>query len=53
MPTRRTLELIVITVVALKPVFGLIRLWSAKTLATTPPSTAAHQAAEVVHIVTP
>lgn len=53
MPTRRTLELIVITVVALKPVFGLLRLWSARNLASTPPGSVTHQAAEVVHIVTP
>jgi len=53
MPTRRTLELIVVTVIAVKPVFGLIRLWSAKTLAQTPPSSVSHKAAEVAHIVTP
>ena len=53
MPTRRTLELIVVTIIAIKPVFGLVRLWSAKTLASTPPGNPVHQVAEVTHIITP
>ena len=51
MPTKRTLELIVIAVVAMRPVFGLVRLWSHKTLATTPPGSVAHGAAEIGAVV--
>jgi hypothetical protein len=50
-PTRRTLELIVITVIAIRPFFGLVRLWSHKTLATTPPGSIAHGAAEIGNVV--
>ena len=53
MPTRRTLELIVVTIIAIKPVFGLVRLWSAKTLASSSPGSPSHQVAEVTHIITP
>jgi hypothetical protein len=52
MPTRRTLELIVIASVALRPVIALVRLWSAKTLASAPPGTVAHGTAEIGHVVT-
>jgi hypothetical protein len=51
MPTRRTLELIVIASIALHPVIALVRLWSAKTLATAPAGTVAHGAAEIGHVV--
>lgn len=53
MPTRRTLELIVVTIIAIKPVFGMVRLWSHKTLATTPPGSVAHGAAEILNVSTP
>ena len=53
MPTRRTLELIVVAAVALKPVFGLVRLWSHKTLATAPVGSVAHGAAEIANVITP
>ena len=51
MPTRRTLELIVVAVIAMRPVFGLVRLWSHKTLATTPVGSVAHGAAEIGNVV--
>ena len=51
MPTRRTLELIVVAVIAMRPVFGLVRLWSHKTLATTPHGSVAHGAAEIGNVV--
>lgn len=34
MPTRRTFELIVVTVVLLHPVLSMARIWAAKHLAT-------------------
>lgn len=51
MPTRRTLELIVIASLALHPVVALVKLWSHKTLATTPPGSLAHGAAEIGAVV--
>ncbi len=51
MPTRRTLELIVVAVIALHPVFGLIKLWSHKTVATTPHGSVAHGVAEIGNVV--
>lgn len=51
MPTRRTLELIVIAAIAIRPVFGMVRLWSHKTLATTPPGSVVHGVAEVGSVV--
>lgn len=51
MPTRRTLELIVVVAVAIRPVFGLVRLWSVKTLGSTPHGSVAHGAAEIGNVV--
>ncbi len=51
MPTRRTLELIVITVLASKPVFGMIKLWSIRTLATSPEGSVLHGAAEIGSVI--
>ena len=51
MPTRRTLELIVVAAIALHPVFALVKLWSHKTIASTPPGTIAHGAAEIGNVV--
>lgn len=50
MPTRRTLELAVIVVIAMKPVTALAKLWAHKTLATTNTGLA-HGAAEIVNVV--
>lgn len=51
LPTRRTLELIVVAAVAMRPVFGLVRLWSQKTLATSPAGSVSHGAAEIGNVV--
>lgn len=51
MPTRRTLELVVITVIALQPVMAMAKLWSIKTLATTPPGSILHGAAELGSVI--
>ena len=50
MPTRRTLELVIITVVASRPIFALAKLWAHKTLADTAPGGLAHGAAEIVSV---
>jgi hypothetical protein len=47
MPTRRTMELIVITVVLMKPAFGVLRLWTTKTLGSYPPGSPLHTVAAV------
>ena len=49
-PTRRILELMIITGVLLHPVMGLARLWSMKTLATSQPGTLMHGVAEAILI---
>lgn len=51
MPTRRTMELIVITVVLMHPVVALAKLWSHKTLATQPEGTVSHGAAQIVSVI--
>ena len=51
MPTRRTMELIVITVVLMHPVAALVKLWSHKTLATAPQGSISHSAAEIASVV--
>lgn len=52
MPSRRILELIVVTTVAMRPVFGLVRLWARKTLDSQNPGTVSHGLAEVLTVVT-
>ena len=51
MPSRRTLELIVITILATKPVFGMVKLWSIRTLATAPAGSVLHGAAELGSVI--
>lgn len=51
MPTRRTLELIVISVLAMRPVFGMVKLWSVRTLATQPEGSVLHGAAEIGTVI--
>lgn len=51
MPTRRTLELIVIAVIAVQPIMGLVRIWAHKTMATAPAGSVAHGTAEIASIV--
>lgn len=51
MPTRRTLELMIITAIAVRPAFGLVRLWAAKTMATADPGSLKRAAAETSLVV--
>lgn len=51
MPTRRIMELTVLTVIAMRPVLGLARLWASKTLADTSESSLLHGAAEIVSVL--
>lgn len=51
MPTRRTMELVVITVLLLKPVTALAKLWSHKTLGTSQPGSISYGAAEIVSVI--
>jgi hypothetical protein len=50
-PTRRTLELIVITVLALQPTMAMAKLWSIRTLATAPSGSVVHGVAEIANVV--
>jgi len=50
MPTRRTFELVIVTVVLLHPVIRMAHLWAAKHLATSE-NPVTKTAAEVVSIV--
>lgn len=52
MPTRRTMELIVVSVLAMRPVFAVVKLWSHKTLATAPEGSVAHGVAEIGTVLT-
>ncbi len=52
MPTRRILELTVVTVIAMRPVFGLVHLWARKTLDSAQPGSVAHGTAEILTVVT-
>lgn len=45
------MELIVLTSALLHPVFGLARLWAAKTLQETRPGSVVHGAAEIVTVL--
>jgi hypothetical protein len=51
MPTRRTLELVVITVILVQPVLGMVKLWAIKTMATTRDGSILHAAAEIGSVV--
>ena len=51
MPSRRTMELVVITVVLMQPVFALAKIWATKTLGSTQPGSVAHGTAEIVNLV--
>ena len=51
MPTRRTMELIVITVVLMHPVVALAKLWAHKTLAQSSEGSVSHGAAEIVSVI--
>ena len=51
MPTKRTMELIVITVLLMKPVTALGRLWAHKTLGTSSPGSVSYGTAEIVSVI--
>lgn len=51
MPTRRILELMVVVAIAVRPTFGMARLWAVKTFQTKPRGTVMHGVAEVVSVV--
>jgi len=51
-PTRRILEVTLITIALARPVFGSARLWAVRTMANTTPGTFMHTTAEVVAILT-
>jgi hypothetical protein len=51
MPTRRTMELIVITTVLLTPVLSMVHLWARKHLATTANAASSEAAAVVTQLV--
>jgi|BogFormECP12_OM2_1039638.scaffolds.fasta_scaffold81313_2 hypothetical protein len=51
MPTRRILEVAVAAALLMRPVFGLLHVWSAKTLGTTSPGSLSHGAAEIVAVI--
>jgi hypothetical protein len=48
MPTRRILELAVITAILMRPVFGLARIWAGKTMLHTNNGSISHGTAEIV-----
>lgn len=50
-PSRRTLELVVITVLALQPVMAMAKLWAIRALAETQPGTVIHGVAEIGSVV--
>lgn len=51
MPTRRTLELIVVAGLALRPVFALGKVWSHKTVVTAPVGSVMHGVASIGVVV--
>jgi hypothetical protein len=51
MPTRRIFELTIVTAILVRPAFGLIHLWAAKTLGTQQQGSIMHGIAEVVTVV--
>lgn len=51
MPTRRILEVAVIAAVLMRPIFGVTRLWAAKTMGVTDSGSVSHGVAEIVAVV--
>lgn len=51
MPTRRTLELVVVAGIALRPVFALGKVWSHKTVAVAPRGSLMHGIASIGVVV--
>jgi hypothetical protein len=46
-PTRRMFELMIVTVIAMKPIGGLVKLWAHKSLMTAPADSTKRSVAEV------
>lgn len=51
MPTRRTLELIILVTLLSQPVFAMIKLWSIRQLAQSSEGSVTHGAAEITSVV--
>lgn len=51
MPTRRIFELMIVTIILTKPAFGVLHVWSRKTLDNTEPGTLFHSLAEIVTVI--
>lgn len=51
MPTRRIMELTIVVAILVRPAFGLVHLWAAKTLGTQQPGSLAHGVAEIVTVI--
>lgn len=51
MPTRRIFELGLVIAILARPAFGLVHLWSKKTLDSQQPGTILHGAAEIVTVI--
>jgi len=52
MPSRRIMELMIVVGFLMRPTFGILRLWAAKTMGTTPDDSPAHNVAEIVTVLT-
>jgi hypothetical protein len=51
MPTRRIFEVAIVAALLMRPIFGLMHVWSAKTLGSTPAGTIPYGAAEIVAVL--
>lgn len=51
MPTRRIMEMALVVAIFVRPAFGLVHLWAAKTLGEQQPGSLAHGVAEVVTVI--
>ncbi len=51
MPTRRIFELAVVVAILVRPTFGMVHLWAAKTLGQQQPGSLMHGVAEVITVV--
>jgi len=51
MPTRRTMALIIVTCVAVRPCFAMAKLWGSRTLAESTPGTVRHGAGQIASVM--
>lgn len=49
---RRAFEIVIVTIMLTRPVFGGVRLWAVKTMGSTAPGSPLHVAAETLAILT-